>query len=52
MTDAVTQPSKDLNERFDGLTAGTTYYLRVRALKSDGKALTGWSTLKTATSAS
>ena len=52
MTDPVTQPSKDLNERFEALTPGKTYYLRVRALKSDGKALTGWSSLKTTTPAS
>jgi hypothetical protein len=49
MTDPVTQPSKDLNERFEALTPGKAYYLRVRALKSDGKALTGWSSLKTTT---
>jgi hypothetical protein len=49
MTDPVTQPSKDLDERFEELTPGKTYYLRVRALNSDGKALTGWSNLKTTT---
>jgi hypothetical protein len=52
MTDPVTQPSSDRNEKFDKLKPGTKYYLRVRALKNDGKALTKWSTLSATTPAS
>lgn len=48
----VTQPSTDLDERVKNLKSGQTYYLRVRALKSDGKALTAWSkAVKTSTTA-
>jgi hypothetical protein len=43
MKDPLAQGSKNLKESFEGLKAGTKYYLRVRALKGDGKALGDWS---------
>jgi len=43
MKDPKSQSSKNLKESFKGLRTGTKYYLRVRAVKSDGKALSDWS---------
>jgi hypothetical protein len=37
------QSSKNLKESFKGLGSGTKYYLRVRAIKGNGKALSDWS---------
>lgn len=43
MKGATSQSSKNLKESFRGLGAGTKYYLRVRALKGNGKPLGDWS---------